>query len=42
MTYAGEDVPNPEDEEAHEANVAFQNPKAKYSSMLKARDTVIP
>ena len=38
--FDGDESNDPEDEETHEAYVAFQNAKAKYSSMLKARGTV--
>ncbi len=34
-------VPDDEDPEAHEAFVAFQNAKAKYNNMLKARGTTL-
>ena len=35
----GDVTPDEEDQEAHEAYVAFQNAKAKYNNVLKARGT---
>ncbi|CAL1132729.1 unnamed protein product [Cladocopium goreaui] len=40
--YDLEETTEVDDDETHEAYVAFQNAKAKYSSMLKARGTISP
>eukprot|EP00435_Cladocopium_sp_Y103_P062042 s12_g23.t1 len=37
--YGGEESPDEDDPEAHEAYVAYQNAKAKYNGVLKARGT---